>query len=330
MFNFMHSRRTLLGVALSAVVAFTGSIAFAADNFPSKPIRVIVPFPAGAGTDIITRTVTQHLNEKNGWSFVVENRAGAGGSVGVDAAAKAKPDGYTLVMGQTSNMAVNPSLYTHLSYDPIEGFDPVVLVASSPIVVAVSAESRFNNLAELAQEAREKPGQVTMGFPGSGTVSHLTGGMIQNAMGVEMQNIPYKGAGQAIVDLIGGRIDIYLGSVSALVSHERRGSIKILGITSASRSTELPNTPTLAESGYENFDAVTWFGFLAPKGTPRAIVETLNLEFNKALQHPDVIEKLQVEGGDILGGTPEQFAQLLKEELPRWAQVVKDSGVTVD
>ena len=298
--------------------------------YPAKPIRLIVPFPPGGGTDMIARAVAQKMADQNKWSVIVDNRPGAGGNLGVDAVAKSDPDGYTLVMGQTSNLAINPTLYKKLPYDPLKDLVPVALVSSSPIVMAVPVNSRFKTFADVVAASKGKPEALTLGYSGNGTVAHLAGELAENAAGIQLRHIPYKGAAQAMTDLMGGQIDLYMSSVPTLLGHVRNGKLKVIAITSAQRSAQLPDVPTLAESGFRGFEAVTWFGVLAPANTPAAIVAQLNKAINQALKQPDVADKLQSEGGEILGGTPEQFSTLLRAEVPRWAKIVKDSGATLD
>ncbi len=326
--QFTHhaTRRAVLALAL----AVTGATAFAQTAYPNKPIRLVVPFPPGGGTDLIARTVAQRLNEALKWTIVIDNRPGAGGNIGVEAVAKSAPDGYTLVIGQTSNLAVNPTLYPKLPYDPVKDFAPVVALSSSPIVIAVATQSPFKNFADVVAAAKKKPKTITLGYSGNGTVAHLSSELAQKTAGIELQHIPYKGAAQAMTDLMSGQIDLYMSSVPTLLGHVRDQKLRALAVTSIKRSGELPDTPTLAESGYKDFDAVTWFGILAPAGTPADVVRTLNTEFNKALREPAVAAKLRSDGGDVIGGTPEQFANLIKTEIPRWGRIVKESGATID
>jgi len=321
------SRRAALGLLMAAC---TASPALAQAPYPAKPIRLIVPFPPGGGTDLLARTVAQKLSDTLKWTVIIDNRPGAGGNIGVDAAAKAAPDGYTLVMGQTSNLAVNPTLYPKLPYDPLKDLAPVVLVASSPIAIVVPVQSRYKTFADIVAAAKAKPDSLTLGFPGNGTVAHLSGEQVKKAAGIQMQNVPYKGAAQAMTDVMSGQVDIYMSSVPTLLGHVNNGKLRAIAVTSATRSSELPQTPTLAESGYPGFDASTWFGILAPAGTPAAIVKTLNTEINKVLKQPDVAAKLKSEGGDVLGGSTEQFGALLKTDIVRWGQIVRDSGARID
>jgi tripartite-type tricarboxylate transporter receptor subunit TctC len=313
------------------MAALAGPVApSAAQDYPTKPIRMIVPFPPGGGTDLLSRVVTNKLSESLKQAIVIENKPGAGGNIGVDLAAKSAPDGYTIVMGQTSNMAVNATLYPKLPYDPLKDLTPVALVADSPILIVVSAESPYRSLADLIAAAKAKPETVTFASPGNGTVAHLSSEILQGAAGIKFQHIPYKGAAPAITDLLGGRVDLLMSSVPTLLGHVKGGKLRAIALTGPKRSAMLPETPTVAESGFPGFDANTWFGILVPAGTPDPIVRTLNKEINAALQAPEVREKIRTEGGDALGGTSDAFAGLLKSELEKWAKVVKSSGAKVD
>jgi tripartite-type tricarboxylate transporter receptor subunit TctC len=314
---------------LAACLVFVASSALA-QAYPNKPIKVIVPFPAGGGTDIFARTVGQKLADTLKWTVVIDNKPGAGGNLGIDATAKSAPDGYTLVLGQTSNLAINPSLYSKLPYDPIKDLAPVVLVASAPVAIVVPANSPFKTFADIVAAAKAKPGQVTIGTPGNGTVAHLAAELIQKAAGIKLQHVPYKGSAQALTDLMGGQIQIFMSSVPTALSHVKGGRLRAIAVTSEKRSSELPAVPTISESGFKGFEAITWFGFAAPAGTPEPIVKQLNAEINKVLKLPDVRAKLLSEGGDVLGGTPEQFASLMRTDLVRWGRIVRESGAKVD
>jgi tripartite-type tricarboxylate transporter receptor subunit TctC len=313
-----------------AVLALSlAGLAFAADDYPTKPIKLIVPFPPGGGTDIMSRVVAQKLGDMNKWTIVVDNRPGAGGNIGVEATARSAPDGYTLVMGQTSNLAINPSLFKALPYDPLKDLVPVVLVGEGPIALAVRAESPYRTLADLIAAAKAKPGAITMASPGNGTVAHLSGVRLMQATGAKFEHIPYKGASAAIPDLLGGNVDFYVASVPSVQSHVAGGKMRALAVTSERRSPVFPNTPTVGET-YKGFIAVTWFGILAPAGTPKPVVAKLNEAINKALADPAVRKSIEGEGGEVLGGTPERFAELMRSELASWSTVVKQSGAKVD
>jgi tripartite-type tricarboxylate transporter receptor subunit TctC len=319
------TRRTL--VALAGAALCSGAWAQA---WPAKPIRVIVPFPPGGGTDIIAREVTQKVASSTGWTFVVENKPGAGGNLGVDTVAKSPADGYTLVLGQTSNLAINPTLYEKMPYDSLKDLTPIVRVADAPLVMVTGMNTPYKSLAEAVNAAKSKPGAINFASPGNGTVAHLTSELFQKAAGIKTQHVPYKGAAQAMTDVISGTVDLYMSSVPTLLGQIKQGKLRPLAVTSSKRVDDLPNVPTINEAGYKGFDAVTWFGFLAPANTPKDVIAKLNAEFNKALQQPDLRKKLGDEGADPAGGTPEQFAALIKDEIPRWGKVVKESGARVD
>jgi tripartite-type tricarboxylate transporter receptor subunit TctC len=319
------TRRTLLAIA--AATFASGAFAQA---FPSKAIRLIVPFPPGGGTDIIARETAQKVATATGWTFVIENKPGAGGNMGVDAVAKAPADGYTIVLGQTSNLAINPTLYAKMPYDPQKDLAPILLVANAPLVMVTSATSSYKTLADAVNAAKAKPGAINFASPGNGTVAHLTSELFQKAAGIKTQHVPYKGAAMALTDVISGTVDLYMSSVPTLLGQIKQGKLRALAVTSAKRVDDLPNVPTINESGYKGFDAVTWFGLLAPAGTPKDVVAKLNAEFNKALQQPELRKKLGDEGADAAGGTPEQFAALIKDEALRWGKVVKESGARID
>jgi tripartite-type tricarboxylate transporter receptor subunit TctC len=313
-----------------ALVAATITVAATAQSWPAKPIRLVVPFPPGGGTDIIARETSQRVAAATGWTFVVDNKPGAGGNLGVDAVAKSPADGYTIVLGQTSNLAINPTLYDKLPYDPQKDLAPIVLIANAPLVLVTGANSPYKTLADVINAAKAKPGQVNFASSGNGTVAHLTGELLQKAAGIKLQHIPYKGANQGLTDVLGGQVELYMSSVPTLIGHIKQGKLRALAVTSAKRVADLPNVPTINESGFKGFDAVTWFGLLGPAGMPRDAVAKVNAEFNKALKLPDVAKRLASEGADPAGGTPEQFGALIKEEIPRWGKVVKDSGAKVD
>jgi tripartite-type tricarboxylate transporter receptor subunit TctC len=315
---------------LLAFAAFAAAACVAsAQDFPTKPIKLIVPFPPAGGTDIMARVVAQKISENTKWTVIIDNRPGAGGNIGVDATAKAPADGYTLVMGQTSNLAINPSLFKNLPYDPLRDLAPITLVGSGPIAIAVRAESPYKTVADLVAAAKAKPSAISMATPGNGTVAHLSGVRLMQASGAKFEHIPYKGAAAAIPDLLGGNVDFYLSSLPSVQSHVSAGKLRLLAVTGPKRSGLFPAVPTVAET-YPGFQALTWFGILAPAATPKPILARLNTEINKALQDPAVRKAIEAEGGEVLGGTPEQFAAYIKSELALWATLVKESGAKVD
>ncbi len=319
----MNRRVTLAAVAATLALATVPGLAQAQADYPDKPIRFIVPFPPGGGTDVLSRIVTDKLNSTLGWKVVVENKAGAGGTVGLDAAAKAKPDGYTLVMAQTSNLSIAPSVMSALPYDPVKNFTPIRLVASIPTVIVVSANSPFKTLADLVAAAKANPGKLLFASPGNATVAHLTGTYFQKVAGIKYTHVPYKGTAQALPDVISGRASFFMASIESALAPVKSGQLRALAVTSLKRSPHWPDVPTVAESGYPGFEAITWFGVAAPAGTPEAIVARLDKEIAKVLDAPEVEARLN---GKVDVG-PAAFAALIKSDAEKWAVVVKENGI---
>lgn len=326
----MRFTKSALCFAAAAAALALAAPAFAAQPYPSRPIKLIVPFPAGGGPDMIARELSTKVAAQEGWTIVVDNRPGSGGNIGLDAAAKSAPDGYTLAMGQTSNMAINPSLYAKLPYNPQKDLAPIGLVASSPLAIAVASNSPYKSLKDILAAAKAQPESLYYASSGSGTVAHLATEQLQRIAQVKLTHVPYKGAAQGITDLLGGQIQLYVSSTVTLSPHIKNGKMRGLAVTSAKRTGDLPSVPTVAESGYPGFQAVTWFGLVGPANLPKDVIAKVNAAFNKALLSPDVRAKLVEQGADVLGGTPEQFAALLQDETVRWAKVVKESGAKVD
>ncbi|WP_295531620.1 tripartite tricarboxylate transporter substrate binding protein [uncultured Pseudacidovorax sp.] len=320
------SRRAALAFAAASLLAATVA---QADTWPSRPIRLVVPFPAGGGTDIIARELTNKLTSY-GYNFVVDNKPGSGGNLGVDAAAKAAPDGYTLVLGQTSNLAINPTLYAKLPYDPVKDLTPISLVATSPLVIVAGTATPYKTLDDLVKAAKAKPDSINFASSGNGTVSHLAMESFQKAAGIKLTHIPYKGAAQGITDVISGQVQLYVSSVPTLQAHIKSGKMHPLAITSLQRAADLPQVPTVAESGYKGFEAITWFGIAGPAGLPKDIVAKLNTDINKALQDTALKQKLSGQGADVQGSSAADFAKLIRDDIPRWGKLVKDSGAKVD
>lgn len=325
--------RRLIGIAAATLLAGATLMAHStasAQAYPSRPIKLIVPFPAGGGTDLIAREVANKVAVANGWSIVIDNKPGSGGNLGVDAAAKAPADGYTLVLGQTSNLAINPTLYAKLPYNPEKDLTPIVEVASAPLVLVVAADSPYKTLADVVAAAKARPESLNYASSGSGTVAHLATEMFQKTAAIKFTHVPYKGAAQGSTDLIGGQIQMYMSSVPTLIGYIKNGKMRAIAVTSPKRTADLPSVPTIAESGFKGFEAVTWFGVAGPAGLPKDVVAKLNGAFNKALQDPEVKKKLASQGAETLGGTPEQFAKLIHEDIGRWGQIVRESGAKVD
>jgi tripartite-type tricarboxylate transporter receptor subunit TctC len=323
-------RNVIMLAAIAAGLPFAASAAWAQSNYPTKPIRLVVPFPPGGGTDIFARVIGQKLSESLGQPVVIENKPGAGGNIGVDTVAKSQPDGYSIVIGQTSNLAVNPTLYRKLPYNPVKDLAPISLVASSPLVMVVAASSPFKSLDDIVTAAKANPDDITFASPGNGTVAHLSGELLQRAANIKFRHIPYKGAAQAMTDVMGAQVQLYMSSVPTALSQIKGGRLRAIVVTSAKRLPDLPDVPTVAESGFKDFESSTWFGLLARAGTSQPIISRLNSEVNRVLQTAEVREKFASEGAEVISGTPEQFADLLKQEIERWGRIVKESGAKVD
>jgi tripartite-type tricarboxylate transporter receptor subunit TctC len=309
------------------VLAFSLA-ALAQPAYPSQPVRLVVPFPPAGGTDVLTRLVMAEVTQATQWNFIVDNRPGAGGNIGLDTVAKAKPDGYTLGTAQTSNLAINPALYPKMPFDALKDFAPVALLASQPVVLVVRAESPLKSVADLKARAATQP--VNMASAGTGTVSHIAGEMFARRAGVKLTHVPYKGAGPAITDLIGGQTDIYFGTPPSVLQMIKGGKLRALAVTSAKRMPLLPQVPTIAESGYAGFVAEDWKALVAPAGTPPAVVQALNHAVNLALQKPDLIARLQEEGSTVRGGSAADLGAFMKVENRLWGEAVRASGAKAD
>jgi tripartite-type tricarboxylate transporter receptor subunit TctC len=313
----------LLLLSLAATVAF-------GETYPTKPIRMIVPFPAGGTTDILARSVGQKLGEAVGRQVIIDNRPGAGGNIGSDMVAKAAPDGYTLLMGTVGTHAINASLYAKMPYDHIQDFAPITLVAAVPNVLVVNPSVEAKSVRELIALAKAKPGQLSFASSGNGTSIHLSGELFKTMAGIDMLHVPYKGSAPALTDLIGGQVNLMFDNLPSSLPHIKAGKLRALAVTSGKRSPALPDVPTIAEAGLPGFEASSWFGVFAPAGTPKEIITRLNMEIVKALTSPELKERLAAQGAEAVGNSPEQFAAHIRSETAKWAKVVKASGATVD
>jgi tripartite-type tricarboxylate transporter receptor subunit TctC len=320
------SRRAVVVAAL--LVLSTG--AAVAQAWPAKPIRIVVPFPAGGSTDIVGRLLADKLSQSLGQAVVVDNRAGAGGTSGSDVAAKSAPDGYTFLLGTSSTHAIAPALYPKLAYDPVKDFAPVSLLGTATILMVVHPSVPAKSVAEFVALAKAKPGAIMFGSTGNGSVSHLTAEYFKSLAGIDMQHVPYKGDTPMTLDLVAGRVQVAFGTAVAFLPQVQGGKLNALAVTDAKPSPVAPQLPTVAASGLPGFEVLQWFGMLAPAGTPREIVARVNAEIGKALQQPDVQEKLKGLGMQIVGGPPEQFGAFMRAEAGKWAKIVKDSGAKVD
>ncbi|GJG97619.1 tripartite tricarboxylate transporter substrate binding protein [Cupriavidus pauculus] len=325
----MQQSRILLAAAILAL-GVTGAHA---DTWPSRPVRLVVPFPPGGGTDAVARLIAEKMSTQAHWTVVVENRPGAGGNVGLDAVAKAAPDGYTIGLGQTANLAINPALYAKMPFDPLKDFAPISTVASQPVVLLVNATSPYKTLKDAVAAAKTKPEVLRMGTPGNGTVSHLAGELLERQAGFKLLNVPYKGASPAMMDLLGNQVEFNFANTAAAIPQLTNGKVRALAVSSAQRvrnAPQLANVPTIAESGYPGFEAITWTGLVAPAKTPVAIVERINAEVRKALATPEVQDKLALEGSAAMGSTPAQFANYLRTEHRKWGTLVRDANIKLD
>jgi tripartite-type tricarboxylate transporter receptor subunit TctC len=317
------------------LIAMNGSVAVAqaamtaaqVQAFPSKPIRIIIPFSAGGSGDAIMRVVGQKLTEAWGQSSIMDNRPGASGAIGLQLAAKSAPDGYTLVHGTASTHTINPILHSDLPYDAVKDFAPVAILMSIPNIIVAHPAVPASNLKELIQLARSKPGQFSYASNGSGTVSHMAGELLNLEAGIKLVHVPYKGAGQAIIDVLGGHVQLLIGAVATSLPHVTAGRLKALAVSSLQRSAAAPNVPTVAESGLPGFEVVQWFAIFAPAKTPKEIVAKLNTEINRALNQPNVKNEFTRQGFDVDNRTPEQFASYMKEETIKWTKLIKEAGI---
>ena len=317
-----------LGLAVLAGFALIGLHANA-QPYPAKPIRLVVPYTPGAGTDTIARILAQKTGESLGQQVVIDNRPGAGGTIGTEIVAKAPADGYTLLFAPTSH-AINPGIYPKLGYDTQKDFAPISVVASLPVVLAVEPSVPATSVRELVALAKSKPGQLTMASSGNGTVFHLTGELFKDAAGINIVHVPFKGGAPAVAALLGGQVNMTFETSVTLVPHIRSGKLRALGVASPRRIALLPDVPTLAESGFPNLLAENWYGLYAPAGTPKEAIARLYAELNRAIHSPEVREKLAQQGAEIRENTPEQTAVFLRSEMVKWAKVIKDSGAKVD
>lgn len=321
-----HQRRTLLALSLSLAVA---APVLAQDKYPAKTVTLIVPQAAGGANDAIARVIAQKLTEQTGQSFIVDNRTGAGGNVGTVAAARARADGYTLMLTADSSMVINPSLYKSTGFDPLKDFEPVGTVATAGYVLVANPAFPAKNTADLIAMAKQQPGKINIGSAGNGTLNHLIGEMLGKATGIDLVHIPYKGSSAAVTDLVAGQVQVSVQSLPSSIAFIRSGKIKVLGVVNNKRLPSMPDAPTIGET-VKGFGATPWYGVFAPTGTPKHIVTQLNAEIAKALESKDVQERLAGVGCEPFKSTSDQFAQLVRDDMPRWARIVKESGATVD
>ena len=316
-------------LALIAALGCAGT-AVAADPWPSRPIKVVVPFTAGGSTDTVARILAEKLTPRVGQPVIVENKAGAGGAIGSDFVARSAPDGYTLLVGTSSTMAIAPWVYTKLAYNPTRDFAPVALMGTADIMIVVNSKVPVRSVKELLAYAKANPGKLTFASGGNGSISHLLGEYFDQMANVKMLHIPYKGDAQMVTDLIGGQVDLAFGTAVAFLPHVKTGKVVALAVTNPKRSTTLTDLPTVSEAGVPGYEAVQWFGIAAPTGTPPEVIKRLNEEIRAVLAMPEVRTRFSELGFDVVGDSPEQFAAFLRDENAKWKKIAEVSGIKLD
>ena len=327
-----HFTRTTRRVAMGAIAlaAATLSLGAAAQAYPTKPITIVVPFSAGGTTDILARLVGQYLTTELGQPVVVDNKAGAGGNIGGALAAKAPADGYTLFMGTVGTHAINAALYKKMPFDHVKDFAPLSRVANVPNLLVAHPSQPFKTVPEMIAYAKANPGKINFGSPGNGASPHLSGELFKSMAKVELTHIPYKGSAPAVSDLLGNQIAIMFDNMPSVIPHVRSGKLRAIAISTAKRSPELPDVPTIAEAGVPGYEAMSWFGLFAPAATPKPVLDKLSTALSKVLANPEVQKKISAQGGETVNETPAQFAAFIRSETTKWGKVVKESGATVD
>jgi len=322
---------TKLLAALAAAVTLVTPFAQAqAPSFPKQPVTLVVPFPAGGPTDAMARVLALKLGERLGQQVVVENRGGAGGSIGAEFVARAPADGYTLLFGTTGIMAFNPSLYSKLRYDPLKDFAPISLMAITMNVLVVNPQMPARNLSELVKLAKAKPGEITYGSAGNGSTNHISGELLRTTADIQISHVPYKGSAPALVDLLGGRITMMFDTIAQQKQNIAAGKLRPLVVTGPRRSPLLPEVPTAQEAGLKDFDVRPWFGVLAPAGTPAPVIERLNREVVAVMSTDEMKERMKVDGAEAHPTTPSEFGAMIRQDLAKWTPVVKASGITLN
>jgi tripartite-type tricarboxylate transporter receptor subunit TctC len=324
-----ETMRRLLKTGLGMALAF-GVAAAGAQTYPSKPVRIINPFAPGGATDIIARHMAQKLTDAWGQPVIVENRPGASGAIGVQAVARSAPDGYTLLIATQTTHAANPALYQNLPYDAAKDFAPLTLAGSTPLALVVHPSVGVTSVGQLLERAREKPGSLLYASGGNGTSQHLTAELMKSLSKTFLVHIPYKGAGPAMTDLLGGQVHLMFDNLPTALPHVKSGRLRALAVSTAERSPLAPELPTMAESGLAGFDISTWFAFFAPAGTPADVVERISKDMRQALSTPDTRERLTAIGVDIRASTPDELARFHRVELDKWAKIIKESGAKLD
>ncbi|MBI3532084.1 MAG: ABC transporter substrate-binding protein [Curvibacter sp. PD_MW3] len=320
-------RRDLLQ---AAAILGLPSLSFAQDKYPGKPITIICPYPAGGNTDQRSRQFGRFISTALGQPVVVDNKPGAGGNIGTEAIVRAKPDGYTIGMGNFAPLSVNPTMFKKVNFDPLKDLAPICLIERGPLVLMVRPDSPFKSVKDIVAAAKAKPGYLTYANGGTGGSHHLAAEMFKNMAGVFITNIPYKGGAPAAMDLMGGQVDMMFEQMYAASANIRAGKLRPLAITSLKRSPQFPDVPTMAEQGFPGYEISNWQGLVAPAATPKPIIQLLNEVTNKALADPTIKAQMLSQGNELGGGTPEQFAAHIKAEAARWSKLVKSAGITTD
>ena len=305
-------------------------LSVAGQTYPSKTVRIVVPFAPGGSTDIFARLVGEKLSQSLGQPVIIENRAGASGNIGADAVAKSPPDGYTLLMATTGVMAINNALFKNMPYDAARDFEPVVFIASITNVLSVPNDLPAKNVAELVALAKKEPGKLSFASSGAGSSTHLSAELFKSMAGVDVVHIPFKGSGQALIDVVAGRVSMIFDNMPSALPHIKAGKLRALGVTGSKRSGALPEVPTIAEAGVAGYESLSWSGFAAPAGTPRDIVQRLNRETGTILATADMKQKLADQGADAVGGAPEAFAAHIRGEREKWGKLVRERNIVVN
>ncbi len=325
-----HGIRRLAGsLVLVLVAVFAGSVALAQVDYPKRSITLVVPYPPGGGTDVIGRIVQDKLRERLGQSIIIENRAGAAGSIGTAAVAKAAPDGYTVLLTLSSH-TINPAIYSNLSFDTQRDFEPVAMVASLPQILVANPAFPARSLSEVIALAKSKPGSLSFASVGNGSPGHLAGAMLNLRAGTDIVHIPYRGGGPAVTDVVGGQVPLLWVSIPAAAQFVKQGKLRALAVSTLKRSVAFPDVPTVQESGLNGFEVDSWYAAFVPAKTSRAVVDRLNQAFNEVLAMPEIREKLLQQGAEAVGGTPEELGRVVTEELPKWQKLVRDAGIKAD
>ncbi len=326
----MHDMSVGICRAALALFCAIGTTVVLAQGYPSKPIRLIVAFPPGGSTDIIARIVGQKLGERLGQQVVIDNRGGAGGTIGTEIAARATPDGYTLTMGTTTTHVIAAGVYSKLKYDPLKDFAPITLVASTPYLLVVNPDVKANTLKEFIALVKSQPGKLNFASAGSGTTTHLAMEMLKTAAGMDIVHVPYNGNGPANTATLGGQVQALFGSMPAVLTQAKAGRLRPLAVGTAKRSPSLPDVPTVAESGYPGFEVSLWLGFFAPAGTPQPILNRLHAELVKIAQSPEMKEQFERNGAESVTNTPAEFSKLVRTETDKYVKIIKAAGVKVE